>query len=582
MLVVLIVAVSVLMMSVKGFHQQRPQQHFASKTARFIIPRKPENPLHIRRYGIRRDAIHPMVMSTSITKSSLLLSMSKNKIFIMASILAASLGAFAVVKNLMAKREEQTLLETSFNLLDDDVQIDKISALVRDSGRIRHSSEVSAETTPDIRANDQHQQEISVNLTQEKRSSYSGGGLLKKLFGQKPAWSESRSTSLASALLLHLPHDEQSRRYEEQVQRIQILQILLSGLSTDTRYSILRRDSSVENFLTVTRSYQEKVLISDHNRDKYANLFADVSNALVVLTFDNAYDALQNLNKKKDACKDDAVDLKSERERASQMEEQAAVMERVYEVLDVTGAAYSKMLPDITNVSPLLYTGRLSKSHLENLYAVALRVRSKQQTIVVDELQQETNKEQRHLDLLQFLCGIKEAKRAQLEQQVLLEVLLEPHDGTDFELNALQGFDNQSPPSDSMPSNLGDLSGSMKEIKNLWGVPDMSSADHDNMFSDLFATFSGDSNLNENSKQADREKAPRQSIGELLRNKEFRDMAQRMSQSKDAYKVAQEAAVALQAAANEEGVSIRELAQSLGMSGDQLTEMCQKLETKRI
>lgn len=580
MLVVLVVAVSVLMMSVKGFHQQRSQQHFASKTTRCIIPRKPENPLYIRRFGIHRDAIHPMVMSTSITKSNLLLSMSKSKIFIMASILAASLGALAVVKNLMAKREEQTLLETSFNLLDDDVQIDKISALVRDSGRIRHSSEVSAGTTPDIRANDQHQQEISVNLTQEKRSSYSGGGLLKKLFGQKPIWSESRSTSLASALLLHLPQDEQSRRNEEQVQRIQILQILLSGLCTDTQYSILRRDSSVENFLTVTPSFQEKVLISDHNRDKYANLFADVSNALVVLTFDNAYDALQILNKKKDACKDDAVDLKSE--RASQMEEQAAVMERVYEVLDVTGAAYSKMLPDITNVSPLLYNGRLSKSHLENLYAAALRLRSKQPTIVVDELQQETNKEQRRLDLLQFLCGIKEAKRAQLEQQVLLEVLLEAHDGTDFELNALQGFDNQSPPSDSMPSNLGDLSGSMKKIKNLWGVPDMSSADHEKMFSDLFATFSGDSNINENSKQADREKAPRQSIDELLRSKEFRDMAQRMSQSKDAYKVAQGAAVALQAAAKEEGVSIRELAQSLGLSGDQLTEMCQKLETKRI
>lgn len=390
------------------------------------------------------------------------------------------------------------------------------ASMMRDSRRSRRSSRPDPDQTPDAYEGgssatvDNDSSEESDTCTNaagaevdpspvavEARVTASGSSpeppsLLSRLFGSKSPASQ-RSSDVRSCLLLHLSPRDLAARADEQTLRRVLLRRLLSALPPQSRAQVLQRGAPHVADLVGDDLSGEDVAEFGSSED-VAKIFADVANAVLVQAVDAAAASIETVDREQRLQHKD----KAPASLSDHVEQRRAAVAHIFDAMEAAGAVFAEVAAGVAGVAPLLYNGRLKKSQLEAVYSAALR--EHMQTDMSEALSaasegaaaasggdaaaRSSATTEQLLGRLQFLCDIKEPRRAALEQKVLMDVLLSGGAGSGDigGLADLANFGRAGGDGD------GDGGGDFGELEKLLsGLADKSPADQERLLRDMMA-----------------------------------------------------------------------------------------------
>lgn len=316
--------------------------------------------------------------------------------------------------------------------------------------------------------------------------------LLSRLFGSKSPASK-RSSDIRSCLLLHLSQRDMVSRTDEQTLRRLLLRRLLLALPTESRARVLQ-DCPPQVADLVGDDLDGEVLTDFGSNEDVAQIFADVANAVLVQVVDAAAAVIESVDREDQLRR---KEMSPSSTNASGEQRRAAV-EFVFDTMKAAGVVFAEVAAGVAGVAPLLYNGRLKKNQLETLYSAALKEHMQADMLQAlppssdaatstfdgDAVARNSASSEQLLGRLQFLCDIKEPRRAALEQKVLIDVLLggSAGDGVVGDLGGLADLASVGRTGiDGGDADLGELE------KLLSGLTDKSPADQERLLREMMA-----------------------------------------------------------------------------------------------
>jgi hypothetical protein len=238
-------------------------------------------------------------------------------------------------------------------------------------------------------------------------------GLLGRLF-QKSA-SSSRPIDLKSALKA----SDNSATY-----RIAILAYLRNHLPKKIKKSMDEIIGDVDDNIIVefegldddssANKLQTIYLDADINIQQAAEIFAEITNAVVVLLVDRAVDTADDT--------DEEITIKA--------------MEKIGHFVDNIGTVFSKVVSNV-RIEPIQYNGKSKKNKIETIftryakYCLDSTIPRTEDNQTEEELQmiiqqqsEELERRNARLGKLQYILGITESKRSSIEQKIFREKLM--------------------------------------------------------------------------------------------------------------------------------------------------------------
>lgn len=384
------------------------------------------------------------------------------------------------------------------------------ASMMRDSRRSRRSARPDPDQAPD--ANEGSSSTASVDDSSEESDAHvhaegaevdpprvtatgsppESPSLLRRLFGSKSPASQ-RSCDVRSCLLLHLSPRDLAARADEQTLRRVLLRRLLSALPASARAQVLQRGASEVTDLMGADLSGENVADFGSSED-VATIFADVANAVLVQAIDAAAAAIETADREQRLLRKDKAPVPS----SDYAKQRRAAVVHVFDAMEAAAVVFAEVAAGVAGVAPLLYNGRLRKSQLEAVYSAALREHmqadvSQALSASAEEAEAASGGDaatrssattEQLLGRLQFLCDIKEPRRAALEQKVLMDVLLSGGDGSG-ELGGLADLANFGRAGGDSGDGGGADFGELEKL--LSGLADKSPAEQERLLRDMMA-----------------------------------------------------------------------------------------------